>query len=716
VAAGKDEVYAAAADLFSYSPLTQEYQRYSKVNGLNDVNIQLLSYDATWDVLLILYENSNMDLKQGSLFYNIPDIKNASFTGSKRIHSVFIHQNLFYLCSDFGIVVLNPVKKEIKETYVLQKGSGILSVYGLAVSNGYFYAATSDGLYKAPENSSALQNFATWVPLQTIATQHLFSSNGNLYTAGQDSLFRIQQDTLFHVYTAGSEIQSIRTGTKGIYVCERNDLRKCIVQLNADAVWVDSIAGINPNDVCEDASGRLWEADEWEGLIQLGEGKQKNYFHPNGVYDASCYNLMQQGDKIYVMAGGESAWEPMYSSGGISVFDSGEWKWINRYSGYAAMDTVFDFCSAAIDTRNQYLYASSFGGGLLEIHPDKSSVVYKDNGFLQSQIGNPGANVVPDLVFDDQHNLWMTNYGAAAQLVVKKADNSWQNFSLPFPGGEKYVSRLVIGDDGKKWIIGARGIGVLVYDDHGTIDLKNDDESRLLTTGSGNGNLPSNEVLSIAKDRNGKIWIGTNDGIGIVNCPENILSTNGCDAELKIVKYDLNAGLLFQKESVNTIAVDGANNKWIGTNNGVWLISDDAEKIIYRFSKDNSPLPSNEIKRIIIQPESGEVFIATAAGLVSYRAQATEPSADASTMNIFPNPVPPGYTGLISIRNLSENADVRITDASGQLVYRTRSQGGQAVWNGKNYLGEKPVSGVYFVLVTSYDGTQSTRGKFIYHP
>jgi hypothetical protein len=300
-------------------------------------------------------------------------------------------------------------------------------------------------------------------------------------------------------------------------------------------------------------------------------------------------------------------------------------------------------------------------------------------------------------------------------MVVKKADGGWQKFSFPYNVGEKSAGQIVIDDAGQKWMVAPRGIGVYVLNDNNTIDNKNDDEIRLLTTGAGNGNLPNNNVNTIAKDKNGKIWIGTSDGIGIMNCPESVTSSGGCDAELKIVKYDLNAGLLFQRESVNAIAVDGANNKWIGTNNGVWLISDDAEKIIHRFNKDNSPLPSNDVRSIVIQPNSGEVFMATNEGLVSYRSEATEPKEDNSNMSIFPNPVPSNYEGNIAIKDLVENADVRITDVAGQLVYRTKAQGGQAVWNGKNYLGVRPRTGVYYVFVSNADGSVTKVGKFIYN-
>src|SRR5690606_33054955 len=138
------------------------------------------------------------------------------------------------------------------------------------------------------------------------------------------------------------------------------------------------------------------------------------------------------------------------------------------------------------------------------------------------------------------------------------------------------------------------------------------------------------------------------------------------------------------------------NRKWVGTANGVWLISEDGEKVIYRFSEDNSPLPSNQIRRINIDPVTGDVYISTSKGLVSFRSTATEgKEAIEDPLLVYPNPVPPGFSGMIAVRGLTENADVRITDISGQLVYRTKAFGGQAVWNGRDYTGHKVQSGVY---------------------
>ncbi len=620
-----------------------------------------------------------------------------------------------YLCTDFGIVVLNPLKREIKESYVLQQSSEILKINALTTFNGQFYAATSKGIYRADENNAALQNFANWTAISTSSMESIFTHQGTVFCASTDTVFTLSGTTLTPVYVALAPIQTIREGGTDIYVCERNENRRAIMILNQNGLVSDSVFNINPNDVVETAPNEIWEADEWEGLIKLSSRKDKSPYNPNGLFSKSFYKLSVFNNDIYVSAGAELGYIAAFNSGGISKYSNGVWSWYNRYVGTPGMDTVIDIVDVAVDKKTNNIYAASYGGGLLEIHPDNTTTTYKDNGYIQGQIGNTSANIIFNLAFDKENNLWMSNYSAPDQMVVKKADGGWQKFSFPYNVGEKSAGQIVIDDADQKWMVAPRGIGVYVLNDNNTIDNKNDDEIRLLTTGAGNGNLPNNNVNTIAKDRNGKIWIGTSDGIGIINCPESITSSGGCDAELKIVKYDLNAGLLFQRESVNAIAVDGANNKWIGTNNGVWLISDDAEKIIHRFDKDNSPLPSNDVRSIVIQPNSGEVFMATNEGLVSYRSEATEPKEDNSSMSIFPNPVPSNYEGNIAIKDLVENADVRIADVAGQLVYRTKAQGGQAVWNGKNYLGERPRTGVYFVFVTNADGSVTKVGKFIYN-
>lgn len=276
------------------------------------------------------------------------------------------------------------------------------------------------------------------------------------------------------------------------------------------------------------------------------------------------------------------------------------------------------------------------------------------------------------------------------------------------------VGAIVIDDANQKWIQVPQGNGLLCYNHGASIDNAGDDRWKWFQTGRGNGNLPSNFVNCLVKDKDGFIWLGTDKGIAIIQCPGEVFTANGCEAFQPIVQQDNFAGFLFENEEVRALAVDGANRKWVGTRNGVWLISADGEKVIQRFSAENSPLLSNEIIRIAIDPQSGEVFFSTFNGICSYRSTATEAAETKDQVIVFPSPVPAGYNGMIGIRGLPENSIVKITELNGRLVYQTRSLGGQAVWNGKDYNNQRVSSGVYLVLAKNETGTEKNVGKIVF--
>ncbi len=318
------------------------------------------------------------------------------------------------------------------------------------------------------------------------------------------------------------------------------------------------------------------------------------------------------------------------------------------------------------------------------------------------------------MAFDRENNLWISNFGSGQQLRVRKNDGSWKAITVPFSLFENALSQIVIDDNSYKWIVAPLGNGLICYD-HGTsVDNTNDDKWRRYTGGAGNGNLPNNEVLCVAKDKNGFIWVGTSDGIGVIQCPLDIFSAQTCEAVLPVVPNGNFAGFLFKGQQVRSIAVDGADRKWVATKNGVFLISASGEKVIYQFTEDNSPLLSSDVKKITIDGKTGEVYFATAKGICSFRSTATEGGERNEDILIFPNPVPPGYSGTIGIKGLVNNAIVKITELDGRLVYQTRALGGQAIWDGRNYKGQRISSGVYLVLVSDDGKKERTATKIFF--
>lgn len=253
----------------------------------------------------------------------------------------------------------------------------------------------------------------------------------------------------------------------------------------------------------------------------------------------------------------------------------------------------------------------------------------------------------------------------------------------------------------------------MVWSYNQTLDDPSDDVSRILTTGIGTGNLPATDINCIAEDGEGNMWIGTEQGVAVFYCPGSVLTTNGCDADQIKVERDGYIGYLFGTESVRAIAVDAANRKWIGTTNGVWLVSEDGKTEVLKFNTTNSPLPDNQITDIAINDATGEVFIGTVKGLVSYQGDAMKECDDCDGALVYPNPVRPDYNGPIAIKGLTENAYVKITDISGTLVYQGKANGSQMVWDGKGYNGNRAKSGVYLVFSSTDLGKERKVAKIL---
>jgi hypothetical protein len=384
------------------------------------------------------------------------------------------------------------------------------------------------------------------------------------------------------------------------------------------------------------------------------------------------------------------------------------WTNINRYR-FSPIDSLLDYITIAIDPRDETIWAGSYGGGLLHIKAGQTFEIFKQN-IIGAAVGDPSSYRISGLAFDGENNLWASNFGANQPLLVRKTDGNWLKFSIPFSLFENSLAQILIDDNNYKWIVGAKS-GTLICFDHGSsIDNIGDDKWKRYAPGAGNGNLPEGEVFCIAKDKNGYIWVGTANGIGVIQCPQDVFTGQGCNAIWPIVKNGNFAGYLFNGEEVRSIAVDGADRKWVATRNGVWLISSTGEEVIYNFTEANSPLLSNDVKKIAIDGKTGEVYFATLKGICSFRSTATEGGETNENVLVFPNPVPPGFNGTIGIRGLVNNAIVKITELDGRLVYQTRALGGQAVWDGRDYKGRKISSGVYLVLVSD-DGSSGLSKK-----
>ncbi|MHB1922352.1 MAG: type IX secretion system anionic LPS delivery protein PorZ [Chitinophagaceae bacterium] len=722
VTSGDGKIFCASVySIFAVDLQDHSLTRYSKVNGLSDVGISTIGFDPQTKSLLIAYSNSDLDILQGQNITNIPDIKMKNIIGDKTMYGIWFQHGEAYLSTGLGIIVVDLLQAKILDTYIISSTGQPEQISGFTGSGNYFYAATAEGVRQAAQDNPNLDNFANWTTLSNGwgggAAQNIISDDSLVIALRDDSLFSWKDSLWSPFYADGWPVTNINVSGGNILVGERNPSANTgrVVELNPDGSVNRVLEQGHAIEFPEQAilqGQEVWIADLYRGLVHVSS-KGFESLEPNAP-NAPPVGDMVIGYHGLWAAGGtvNEAWNYTYNTNGFFNLNNNYWTAYNRFTE-PYLDSVYDFITMAINPQDHTVYAGSFGGGLLQLNPDGSHVLYKQQSALEPAIGDSNSYRISGLDFDQQGNLWISSFGAPHELVVKKRDGTWKSFTIPLYHTDHAVSQVLVDSYNQKWIVSPMGNGLIVFNQGKSIDDLTGDQWAMLREGVGSGNLPDNNVRCIAMDQDGFIWVGTDNGIGILPCTGQVFPS-GCDAILPVVQTGNFAGYLFQHEQVNTIAVDGANRKWVGTNQGAWLISPQGDSIIYHFTEDNSPLLSNDVRRIAVDPNSGVVYFATFNGIISFRSTATQGGTTNSQVLVFPNPIPPGYSGTIAIRGLVDNALVKITDISGKLVDATRSLGGQAVWNGEDYTGHRPQSGVYLVFVIDDTGTQKFVAKMLF--
>ncbi len=715
---------AAGLGFLTLDVVSGEMQTYSKVNGLGDVATTRVGHDVSTGTTVIAYENSNIDLFRSGTFTPIPDLKLKTTSGSKRIFDIRAEGGTAWLSTGLGIVVLDLRKGEVEETYTFGAGGASIAVLAFQRVGETFYAATGQGLYRAPRASPRLTDFSTWQRVGGAGNFAGLAALGDtLYVQADSGVLRLRTDTsggrYFDTIVRSRFVAHIDAGIGGLLISETDGPRAGVRKLRADGVVTDSLPIGASAGAVELSDGSLWVANRYGGISKR-EGSSIRSFVPPGPQYFTSYDVLPVNGEVIVTHGGYSdAYVQRGYLHGASMLKDGQWTIYSSYN-YGPFDGIVNDVTPVVKGPDGTIYLGSLGDGLQILKPDGSYERLREGSVVENAFNSPDSTYnVLSLAFDNSGNLVVGQFaGQANDFLVRTPEGQWYRYTTPVsstPAFRNSAAGMTIDDANQRWYFFPQGGGLMCYNDGGTPEAPGDDAYRYFVAGEGVGGLPSSAVLSLVKDRDGAIWVGTADGIGIISCASTaIQDRTTCEAERPVVQYDQFAGYLFEGEAVRTMAVDGANRKWIGTTNGVWLISPTGDSVVERFTSENSPLPSNVIQKIAVDGVTGDVYIGTDAGLLSYRGTATDGGETNDALTTFPNPVPGGYRGAIAVRGVTEGADVRITDIAGQLVYRTKALGGQAVWNGTDYTGRRPASGVYLVFATNKDGTQAGTGKIVF--
>ncbi|PLX14037.1 MAG: hypothetical protein C0598_02270 [Marinilabiliales bacterium] len=737
VAVADDIVYAATPyNLFTYNTLDNRVERFDKVQGLSSVGISKIASNKNLKEVLVSYTDANLDVIDADQnVINISDIKDKDILGNKTINNITFKDEMAYLSCGFGIVILDMAKREIHDTYYIGDEGSAINVLDITYDDSFIYAASESGIYYADVNANNLADFNQWTKDERLIYPNqrynlIQAYQGKVYTNyGTDEF---NQDTMFvfngenwDYFSKENTFEHFQMNvSEGKFVLV-NRYNTIVYNENMDIDFtVGSPSGISIRPLATqiDKSGNVWLGDRYKGLIKSWErGKNGEVIKPNGPGTKNVFAMDAAGPAVWVAPGGyQSDWGKTYNNDGVFSFIDETWTTLNK-SNTEAFDSISDMVCAAVNpNQTNIAYIGTWQGGLMKFEDDQLVQIYDEsNSSLQSWVAAPQFTNISGLGFDNLNNLWVANTGANDVLSVLKTDGSWKAFNLGGSMSAADIGALIVDKQNQKWILKRKDGYIAVFNDNNTIDDTGDDAVKILSSSTGHGAIPGNKVYSFAVDQDGEVWVGSDEGVCVFYSPSKIFQVGeNYDASQILVPRNDGSGLadiLLETETVTAICVDGANQKWIGTDRaGVFLLSPDGLQEIHHFTTDNSPLLSNNVTDIAING-NGEVFIGTSNGIISYKSSAA-PDNPTGIENVYayPNPVREDFQGLIGIKGLVNNASVKITDSYGNLVYQTRSEGGQAVWDGRDFNGKRAATGVYLVFVTNSDGSEKVATKILF--
>lgn len=734
VVAMGQKVYAMSnGALFSVDKQSEEIEYYNRLTGLNGSVIDHIYYNPSLRSMLITYQDGQLDVmgNDGSI-RNIPDLYLKSISGSKQVNDALMVGNKAYLAMDFGIMVLDMKRLEVQDTYYIGNDASEISVQYVATVGDSIYAVADYMLYSAGWQDN-LADFAQWhkrlIP-NTKKVQGMKAFGGSVCVLRDDTILSSLQNGAWKDTYCIPLRGLCQTGGR-LYGLPRN--KYGIMEVREDyhlqmAIEYGYVYGMAADGDC------YWLGTETHGVVRIENGNVQE-FHPDGPISNMSYRLRSFGDRLYVLPGGRwAAQENRY--GMVMYYENGIWTNItNGELAGMANHAIYDVMNVAQDPNNKdHYFLTTYGTGLWEMQGKEVKKLYlASNSALEAVI-----SAAPDLytrtdgaVYDEQGNLWILNAGVEHSVHVVSPDGKWHSFGL-YPNG-KLMTLTTPGEimiDNRnpqwKWIPVCRaGAGLILLQDNGTPTDPSDDVVTFRGEWydqQGKQILPS-EVRALAQDRDGVVWVGTKDGVFHIPSSVDFASSNACE-RIVIPRNDGTqlGDYLLDNEQINCIAVDGANRKWIGTaSSGVFLLDIqrpietagwDVETVAH-FTTANSLLPSDNILSIAIQESTGEVFIGTSAGLVSYMSDAVEPEDNFNGLYAYPNPVRPNYYGYITIKGLMADTEVRITDAQGNLVKVIQGNGGEAIWDATNTAGKRVASGVYTAVCNTQDGQGHGTAKIL---
>jgi len=711
-----DEIMAASNyGLLRFNSSENIISDFTKVDGLNGVELTEIESSPNGIDVLLGYEDGLMELWNSDIIREIPDIpQSGKYPGKSSINAfVFDGEDRAFAATGFGVVELDLLYGVVKGTYLLKDDGNTTETYNVDIDNDSLYVAAETGLWSA-SLGDPLYLFSSWNQCQrwadTAVNDISISGADYLVSKNESGAIWLKKDGIWlEMYLNNSdkfEVRRISKTDNGYLVIRDFDIiyiDTLGIQRQVYSSGLSNNDNFSPRDAKISSNGVLWIANAGKGISFIDNPDYVQHRKISGPPSSSVFEVSSSLHGIEVFSGAiDPTWTATYCNEGVFLFNQENWSVLSSEK----LNDAKDILAKVVDPSDtSHWFVSSWGKGVLEFKDGELETVWDNtNSSLMSASGSTTNDVrTGGLCWGEDGALWVTNALSNSPLHrFNPTTGQWKAFGLGAFNGLS-IKNIIQGSDGVFWIQSRTNGLMAVKIQESTVNL------RRLTTGVDNGNLPSSSVNSYVFDKDDELWIGTSDGLVVSFTPGNAMNGNSIDAQALLVEENGIVQKVLSGENVLAIAVDGANRKWIGTSDGgLFLLSYDGLETLAHFTQSNSPLLSNRINSLAIDPLTGELFIGTSQGLISYRSDAVDPFDDFSNIQVFPNPYEPKDFGAMSIKGLIDGSYVKVTNTSGRLIFEGPATGGQFSWTTNGLDGSPAPSGIYLFWVTNPLGTLNT--------
>ena len=681
--------------LFNPKNPTNDWIKLNKTNFLNNVGVSAMAYDKVSDSFLVGYENGGLDLLKSGESTMVLDIKWNGFNGIKKINHILINDGIAFISGAFGIVSYSLKDEEFKET----TRTNTAVVNDARIKEDVLYIATDKGIYSSYLSDKKLNdpNIKLWTTLVSGNVSNIELFNNDIYYSVENQLKTISGTP---VSGAFNFIEDLKLSNEKLIITQSNQISdfngQNYTKIDQDGNVINFNTAISIGD-------EVYGGSVNHGIINLSNLEE---FYPDGPFNNKSWSVTTKNGKVWIAPGGIEAYytNVLNNRDGFYYFDMKKW---NNFSSKEIFD-IKDILRIAAhpDKDNNTFIVSSFnkcgrdGNGrtdLLEFDADLKPKKIINNQFPSSRISGLAYDKLGNLHIGASYPDGKSPDYNSAYYVERSKNGTWKSNNV-----DKTSAIVALSPDFSDtytyYPSGRNGGGVTVLNK----------KHEIVTTMTTTNKLPVNNVLTVANDRLNNLWIGTEQGLVVLYGADNAISSNNIIAEPIVIIQDGIPEALLTDVGIYSIKVDNANRKWIATNGaGVYYVSESGEETKLHFTSKNSPLPSDIVYDVSIDETTGKVFFATEKGVVSYNGDVSTETNNFNDAIAYPNPYRPEYTGNITIKNLPNRALVKITDIVGNLLFEKKADGGVIEWNTNNSKGKPVASGIYLVLMTNADGTET---------